>query len=148
MKSLEYIINSKGFSYNPNRNSMSLTMRDKLFSNILDDEMVNYISDTITHEYLHYIVFNIVKKDYGYDVAKMVTCLFDGIGHHFFEYKKLFDRISKSAGQLTWEVIMGFYGKDEVFRYYGINKKGYMNCLEVFNIHVRESSETGVEGTN
>lgn len=72
----------------------------------------------------------------GYDVAKMVTSLFDGIGHHFFEYKKLFDRISKSAGQLTWEVIMGFYGKDDVFRYYGINKKGYMNCLEVFNIHV------------
>jgi len=80
---MEYKIDCKGFSYNPYEDEIGIGISQKSFKKLTDDELIEFISDSITHEHIHRVIY--------LNINITVNCLFDIIGDNF-ENKKIAEK--------------------------------------------------------
>lgn len=89
---MEYELNICGFSYNPYEDKIRIGIRQETYEKLTDDELMEFISDSISHEHIHRAIY--------LNINMTVSCLFDIIGDSF-ENKE----IAKKAiepGQFFW----------------------------------------------
>ena len=81
---INYEITSLGCTYNTDFDTIRIGIGDRC-KNMTEDEMMEYLSDSITHEHIHRILF----KHMSYEISAM----FDAIGYLFrnseLQYKAL-----------------------------------------------------------
>lgn len=114
---VEYKMNiwSKCFRFEPKTNTIYIASVD--MSVLSDNEILEYVSDSLTHEHIHKILFE------QFDVT---TCkLFDAIQQHFRNTKlinRVFD-ISEHTGRETWDKFIKREGFNAFLESYHIDKQ-------------------------
>lgn len=121
---VEYIIGDNGFKYNPYDNTILFSTKYENFDFLTEDERDIAISDTITHEFIHMVLFKMFNNT--------VSGLFDTVGHLLYEKPELLDKCLKHCnGAKTWaetikqDGIQGFYNR------YDISEQDIINAIEV-----------------
>lgn len=89
-------------------------------SYITDDELVDYYSDILTHEYLHHLL------EVYFD-SRILSCLLDVIQDNFRlnELQRKCLKYNNVNGELTWDIWIKKYGMDRFFERYFITKQAY-----------------------
>jgi len=118
--------NAELTNYNPKYKAINLGSdfigAEKLFS---DSEFNQYISDTITHEFIHYLL----HKEFNNTISK----LFDAIEHNIGNYKlkkRLFKYIAKNNNSeypKTWLECIKIEGLQAFFDCYDIEPQEVKN---------------------
>jgi hypothetical protein len=112
-----------GFSFNFNPNSDSHIIFIQHYDNILtDDELSEYISDSLTHEVIHIVI--------GEMFNGIVSLLFDSIEYLFRNdvlHKKYLDllhfKFPETKIQKTYQEVIQTKGYESFLNYYSISQK-------------------------
>ena len=84
-------------------------------NNLTNNEFIVYISDTITHEFMHHILNSLCSET--------VSCMFDAIGDHFRNLQLLRKAITNFKGhQLTWTDSIMIGGFNRLIKRYKLNE--------------------------
>ena len=84
-------------------------------NNLTNSELIAYMSDVITHEYIHHVISNLYSET--------MSCMFDAIG----DYLRNFQLLKKAMTnyrllQLTWTDAINIYGFNKLIKRYRLNK--------------------------
>lgn len=120
---MEYKINKDktGFLFNPHSDEIEFSMSQGLYEHLTTNEVSSYISDSLTHEYMHKVLFD----KYGVTASK----LFDTRQQHFRDvllHEKIIRLGNIYAAVSTWHreiahhIFIKKYGVDAFFKQLGI----------------------------
>ena len=84
-------------------------------NNLTNNEFIVYMSDVITHEFIHHIL--------GSLYSETVSCMFDAIGDHFRNFQLLRKATTNYKGHpLTWTDVIMIRGFNRLIKRYKLNK--------------------------
>ncbi len=127
---MEYeITNSGQFYYDYTRNVIELSSSQLSIDKLTDDELIEYLSDVLTHEHLHKIILSLFAKSYGKNVGYIASSLFDSISHLFNRRNDLDKKSVKGTISETWKEAIDKYGTGVLFNHYGISRLNYDKIL-------------------
>jgi len=107
------------FSYIPVSDIILIGISPKVYDKLTDNELLEYIADSLTHEHIHRALFKI------FDLT--VTKLFDTIQQHFRNvrlHEKIINthnQIYSSSDKMTHEKFIKDYGLNAFFREYRLS---------------------------
>lgn len=119
----EYIINKfhKVCSFRPAINTITIGMQDTEI--LTDDELSEYVSDCLTHEYMHKVLFDM----YGNEVSS----LFDA-KEYLFRDNELHEKILLFP-RWSYQSYIKTFGFNAFLRYYGLDEYDILQANIVCN---------------
>lgn len=134
-ESIDYEITTEGdFSYKPYSNVICIGMSSKVYDEISETELSEYIADSLTHEHVHHILF----REFNITVTK----LFDVVQQYFRNvhlHEKIINihrKIDSSSFKITHEKFIKVYGIINFFMNYGISDNDLRNARILCNYRV------------
>ena len=122
---IEYKISPQGkYGYLPYSEIIVLGGKNDCYDNLNDNELLTSIADSITHEYIHYLL----HKKFNLTVCK----LFDTIGKYFYTDYSLMDKVQeKYSNWTTWEKFISINGINAFYKHYGIDSNDILEANEI-----------------
>jgi len=106
-----------GFQVRVCQREIELAMTKTEVDNLTDEELVEYVSDCITHEYIHFLLYHLIP-DRG-----ITMFLFEGVSHHFCNLVLDLKAMHHVDGQTPWCVAIMTLGFETLLEHYGITQK-------------------------
>jgi hypothetical protein len=133
----EYELNSiakAGFEINAYNSEIYIGIGMIKDNNLTDEELLNYVSDSLTHEHIHKALLEIFNET--------ISKLFDVVGHNFRDnnlqdkylesLNKIYDttRVKK---RITWNEYIKMHGFMDFIRIYNISPDDLNNATIICN---------------
>lgn len=111
-------ISDKGSWYHNGTIHIGLSKNNKL----TDEEIIPFLSDSITHEYIHHIL--------EYVFSGTVSCLFDAVGDHIRNIKLAKKVTDYCDGLRLWSDRVAEDGIDAIIDHYELDKRYVKSILK------------------
>lgn len=122
----EYVLNPKNsFAFNSNEYVIRFGGKQKVYDILSDDELLEFISDSITHEHIHKAIFDLFENDTS-------STLFDVV-QQYFRNTKLANKIFNQNGQMSWDEYIERNGFDVFLEEKYISDNSFYNAFESCN---------------
>ena len=125
---------SGDFGYSELNDTITMGTRYLKLSRLNDDELLEFISDCIVHEFMHGIVYKMAKKKYGKRMGSTLDGLFDTIAYLFVTRRDLDLRMVNVHCE-DWHTHILKHGMEDMFDYYFMSQEFYMSNLDILLGH-------------
>lgn len=124
---IEYVLNYKPtFQFSQRNYQILIGGNKESYNGFSDDEISEYISDALTHEYIHKIIYDLFKDD-------TLCKLFDAV-QQYFRNTELLTRIFEKINHITWNIYIDRYGFDDFLEHYHIDENDVNDSFILSNI--------------
>jgi len=113
------------FAYRPSTRQIMIGMQKYKTDKLTEDEMIKYVCDAITHEFMHYLI----HKQTG---SNLISLLFDTVEYHFRDDELHHKMLSSSLGQMTHKDFIDKFGFEMWLMLYHRTKEGVRRQLMIF----------------